>query len=201
MGGLVDLVQVRTLLAVHLDVDEEPVHDRRRGRVLEGLVGHDVAPVAGGVTDGEQDGPVGLAGQGQGLVAPGPPVHRIVGVLEQVGAGGGSEAVGLGGCQGFMVATCGGARGRRWAGDGAQAVDRERWGRCQPGLQSPGGPAGESVRLFRLPAADGSARHRSKHPEPPCTPPSSASTRIRNAAWLPATAGSTATRSTPRPPR
>ena len=37
----------RPLLAVHLDVDVEAIHDRRRLLVLEGFVRHDVAPVAG----------------------------------------------------------------------------------------------------------------------------------------------------------
>ena len=32
--------------------------------------------------------------QRQGFVAPGPPLHRIVGVLEQVGAGGTGKAIG-----------------------------------------------------------------------------------------------------------
>ena len=52
---LVDLVEVRPLLAIDLDVDELRVHQLRDRRVLEALVGHDVAPVAGGVADREQD--------------------------------------------------------------------------------------------------------------------------------------------------
>jgi len=43
----VDLVDVGPLLAVDLDVDEELVHEARRRLVLERLVGHHVAPVAG----------------------------------------------------------------------------------------------------------------------------------------------------------
>ena len=50
MGGLVDLVEVGTLLAVDLDVDEVLVHHVRGVGVLEGLVRHHVAPVAGGIT-------------------------------------------------------------------------------------------------------------------------------------------------------
>jgi len=48
--GLVDLVDVGTLFAVDFDVDEQLVHQGRRGVILEGLVRHDMAPVAGGVT-------------------------------------------------------------------------------------------------------------------------------------------------------
>ena len=57
---LVDGVEVGALFAVHLDVDEEPVHQRGRLCVLEALVGHDMAPVAGGIADREQNRPVSL---------------------------------------------------------------------------------------------------------------------------------------------
>src|SRR5262249_29001613 len=43
--------------------------------------------VAGGIADREQDRPVGALGLGQRLFAPRPPVHRVVGVLQQIGAG------------------------------------------------------------------------------------------------------------------
>jgi len=42
MRGLVDLVEVGPLLAIDLDVDEEPVHHLGDARVLEALVRHDV---------------------------------------------------------------------------------------------------------------------------------------------------------------
>ncbi|MNC85252.1 hypothetical protein D3C83_08420 [compost metagenome] len=93
---LVDLVEVRPLLAVDLDVDEVAVHLRRHLGVLEGLVRHDVAPVAGGIADREQDGLAGLARGRERLRIPGMPVHRVVGVLLQVGRGLGGEAVGHG---------------------------------------------------------------------------------------------------------
>ena len=57
----VDRVEVGPLLAVDLDVDEVLVHQRRRLLVLERLVLHHVAPVAGGVADREQDRPVLVA--------------------------------------------------------------------------------------------------------------------------------------------
>ena len=62
---LVDPVHVGALLAIHLHVDEQPVHQRGGGRILEGLVRHHVAPVAGRIADGEQDGPTALAGLGE----------------------------------------------------------------------------------------------------------------------------------------
>ena len=55
----VDLVDVGPLLAIDLDVHEKPVHHGGGCRVLEALVGHDVAPMAGGVADREKDRLVG----------------------------------------------------------------------------------------------------------------------------------------------
>jgi len=47
LRGLVDLVEVRPLFAVDLDVHEQAIHHRRGLGVLEGFVGHHVAPMAG----------------------------------------------------------------------------------------------------------------------------------------------------------
>ena len=58
---------------------------RAVGVVLEALVRHDVAPVAGGVADREQDRLVGALGFGERLRPPRPPIDRIVLVLEQIG--------------------------------------------------------------------------------------------------------------------
>ena len=58
----------------------------RRLGVLERLVRHHVAPVAGGVADREQDRLVLGARPRERLVAPRVPVDRVVGVLEQVRA-------------------------------------------------------------------------------------------------------------------
>ena len=66
---------------------------RGRGRVLEALVRHHVAPVAGGVADREQDRLVGALGLGERLRPPRPPVDGVVLVLQQVGAGLAGEAV------------------------------------------------------------------------------------------------------------
>ena len=89
----VDGVDVGALLAVDLDVDEEIVHDRGGRRILEAFVRHDVAPVAGCVADGQQDRLVGALGFRQRLRPPGPPVHGVVLVLQQIGAGLAGEAV------------------------------------------------------------------------------------------------------------
>ena len=107
-GVLVDLVDVRPLLPVDLDVDEIAVHCRSDAAVLEALVGHDVAPVAGRIADGQQDRLARPRRRRKGRVGPGLPVHRIVLVLQQVGAGLGAEGVGGGG-----VGRCHGDGGQR----------------------------------------------------------------------------------------
>jgi hypothetical protein len=84
---LVDLVDVRAFLAIHLDVHEVRVHQRRRRLVLEGLVRHDVAPVAGRVADGQQDRLVLAPRAIQRLRSPRMPLHGVVRVLEQVWTG------------------------------------------------------------------------------------------------------------------
>ena len=51
----VDLIDVGPLLAIDFDVDEQLIHHRRGVVVLEALVRHHVAPVAGRIADREQD--------------------------------------------------------------------------------------------------------------------------------------------------
>ena len=82
----VDPVHVRPLLAVDLDVHEALVHQRRDLRVLERLVRHHVAPVAGRVADREQDRLVLVARLRQRLVAPREPLDRVRSVLQEVRA-------------------------------------------------------------------------------------------------------------------
>ena len=91
----VDAVHVGPLLAVDLDVDEVLVQHCRRRLVLERLVLHHVAPVAGGVADRHEHRLVGGGRRGERLVAPRIPVDRVVGVLQQVGAALVDQAVGL----------------------------------------------------------------------------------------------------------
>ncbi len=93
--GHVDGVHVRTLFPVHLDGHEVGVEEVRCFLVLEGLVRHDMAPVARRVADGQEHGDVALGGEAERLIAEGPPVDRVVGVLPQVG--GRFPAQGIGG--------------------------------------------------------------------------------------------------------
>ena len=87
MRVLVDLVEVGAFFAIHLDVDEMLVHHGGDRFILERFMRHHMTPVAGGIADGKQDGFVLLACDLQGLGIPRMPVHRVVGVLQQVGAG------------------------------------------------------------------------------------------------------------------
>ena len=86
-------VDVGPLLAVDLDVDEQLVHPGGDLVVLEALVGHHVAPVAGRVADRQQDRDVALLGGGERFGAPGIPVDRVVAVLTEVRGGLVSESV------------------------------------------------------------------------------------------------------------
>ncbi len=78
-------VDVGPFLPVHLDRNEVPVQYRRHLRIAEGFLSHHMTPVAGGVADGEEDGLVLFSSLRQRAGAPGPPVHGISGVLEEVG--------------------------------------------------------------------------------------------------------------------
>ena len=82
----VDLIDVRPLLAIDLDVDEEVVHHRRDRRVLEAFMRHHVAPVARGVADREQDRLVARLRGGERLRSPRPPLDGIMAVLQEIGA-------------------------------------------------------------------------------------------------------------------
>ena len=89
----VDGIDVGSLLPVDLHVDEQLVHAGSDGVVLEGLVGHDVAPVARRVAHRQQDRSIERTGRLEGRLAPRVPVDRVVGVLAEVGAGRGGETV------------------------------------------------------------------------------------------------------------
>ncbi len=88
-GGLdrlhVDGVDVRALLAVHLDGHVVGVEVLGGDLVLEGLLGHHMAPVAGAVADAEQHRHVPPPRLVERLRRPGPPVDGVVRVLEEVG--------------------------------------------------------------------------------------------------------------------
>ncbi len=82
----VDLVDVGSLLAVDLDRHEGTIHERSDLGVLERLVLHHVAPVAGGVADRKEDRLVLPSCRLECLFTPWVPVDGVVGMLEQVGA-------------------------------------------------------------------------------------------------------------------
>src|SRR5262249_49730643 len=84
---LVNGVEIRALFAIDLDVDEQLVHQPGDAVILETLMRHDVAPVTGGLADREQDRRALWLCRRQRLRPPGLPVHWVVLVLEQVGAG------------------------------------------------------------------------------------------------------------------
>jgi len=86
-------VDVRPLLAVDLDGHEVTVEIGRGRLVLERLVRHHVAPVTRGIADADEHRHVTPRRLGEGLVAPLPPVDRIVLVLQQIGARTASEPV------------------------------------------------------------------------------------------------------------
>ena len=89
----IDLIHIGPFLPIDLDVDEERVHHLGDLRVLEALVRHHVAPVAGRIADGDQHRPSKAAGLGQGVRPPFPPMDGIVAVLEQIRRAGLREAV------------------------------------------------------------------------------------------------------------
>ena len=85
LDGLhVDVIHVGSLLAIHLDAHEVLVHDARDPGVFERLPLHDMAPVARRVADRQKDRLVLGARLRERLLAPGEPVHRVVGVLQQI---------------------------------------------------------------------------------------------------------------------
>jgi hypothetical protein len=80
-GCHVNLVEVGPLLPVNLDADEVFVHQCRNRLILERLAFHDMAPVACGIADTEEDGAVFFLGMAERLLPPCIPVDRIMGVL------------------------------------------------------------------------------------------------------------------------
>jgi hypothetical protein len=95
LRDLVNSVEIRPFLPVDFDVDELSIHQRGDRGIFERLVCHDVAPVAGRVAHRQEDGLVFALGGGQRGFAPGIPIHRIVRVLQQIGAGFLVEAIAL----------------------------------------------------------------------------------------------------------
>jgi hypothetical protein len=83
----VDVIDIRPLLAINLDVHEELVHHRGGSRVLEAFMGHDMTPMAGRVADGEQNRLLQLPSLLQRHRRPHAPMHRVARVLQEIWAG------------------------------------------------------------------------------------------------------------------
>ena len=92
-GGHVDGVDIRAFLTIHLDRHEMLVHDGGNLLILERLVCHHVAPVAGGVADRQQHRHIALGRRLERCLGPRPPVHRVASVLKEVRARRMSETV------------------------------------------------------------------------------------------------------------
>jgi hypothetical protein len=71
------------------------IHELSDGHVFEGFMLHHMAPMAGGVANAEQNGFVFCLGFRQGFLAPRIPIHRIMGVLEEVRASLMNQVVGI----------------------------------------------------------------------------------------------------------
>src|SRR5215470_3481323 len=80
----VNAVNVRPLLAVHLNGDECLIHEPRDFEVLEGFALHNVAPVARGVANRKENRFVLAPRLLESLGSPGIPIHRVVGMLEKI---------------------------------------------------------------------------------------------------------------------
>jgi hypothetical protein len=95
----VDRVDVGAFLAVDLDRDEMGVEEGGDACVLEALVGHHMAPVAGRIPDRQEDRLVLADGAGERLRAPRLPGDGLLDMLEEIRARRTGEAVGHGGDQ------------------------------------------------------------------------------------------------------
>src|SRR5262249_40497531 len=82
-------------LSVDLDGDVIFVQVARDLLVVEGLLFHHVTPMAGGVTDREQDRAMQLLGRLERLIAPWIPLEWVVSVLTEVGGRLEEEPVGV----------------------------------------------------------------------------------------------------------
>ena len=82
----VQIVEVRALFAIDLDRHETLVQDARHLRIGKRLPLHDVTPVAGRVSDRQEDRPVLFLRLLERFVAPGVPVDRVVEMLQEIRA-------------------------------------------------------------------------------------------------------------------
>ena len=81
----VNLIDVRPLFAIDFDTDEMSIKKVRDGIVFKRFAFHHVTPMAGRVTDAQEDGSIFAARFRKGVLSPSVPIHRIELMLEQVG--------------------------------------------------------------------------------------------------------------------
>src|SRR5690606_40569541 len=79
------MVYLGVLLPVHFDADKLPVHQFSGFLILKTFLFHDMTPVAGSVTDTYQHRLLLSPGFFKGRLSPRKPIHRIMGVLKQIG--------------------------------------------------------------------------------------------------------------------
>ena len=84
MRGLINLVNIGPLFAIHFNVDKFFVHDCRDAVIFKRLVRHHVTPVTRRIAYREQDRLTGFAGHLQRLRPPFLPMNGILGMLLQV---------------------------------------------------------------------------------------------------------------------
>lgn len=86
--GLADVhvegVDIWALLAINFDADEVLIQEAGHFRVGEGFPFHHMAPMAGGVANGEEYGFILLPGALKGFCCPWVPINGVVGVLAEV---------------------------------------------------------------------------------------------------------------------
>jgi hypothetical protein len=80
----VKLIDLGSFFAVDLDANEVPVHEVSNPGFIKTLPGHDMAPVARGVTYGNKYGDVATACLGKSLRTPRPPINGLVGMLAKI---------------------------------------------------------------------------------------------------------------------
>jgi hypothetical protein len=94
-GLLIDEIDIGALFSVNLYGNKMGVDEGGDLVILETFMGHDMAPMAGRIADRQQNRAVLAFGLQEGRLVPGPPMHRIILVLKQIGAGFMAEEVHL----------------------------------------------------------------------------------------------------------
>jgi len=85
-GRHVEFIHVRALLPVDLDADDRLVHQLGDLRILKDLPFHHMAPITGGIANGDQNRLIFLPRLGKRFLTPRIPVNRVMRVLEQIRA-------------------------------------------------------------------------------------------------------------------